>query len=192
MGSNPIARSKRGPKKRPIANDEFKAANPHLAKFLPYLDLLGQESDRGRVLISTGFMEEQLKDILLAFMLKDRQAADLVTSGNAPLGTFSARISACYLLGLVSEDEHHDLTLLRRIRNDFAHDMHTSFETPSVIDRCKLLRHKAHDYKSEQQGDVIVPPTGQFTTAAVGLIANLTNRAHYVSRSRRSYGEWPF
>ena len=166
--------------------------HPHLAKFFPYLDLLRKESDRGKVLISTGFMEEQLKDILLAFMVEGGPATELVTSGNAPLGTFSARIAACYALGLISEREHHDLTLLRRIRNDFAHDIHTSFDTPSVIDRCKLLHHKAHDYTSEEMGELVTPPAGQFTTAAVGIIMNLTNRPHYVSRKRCTYGEWPY
>lgn len=165
---------------------------PHLAKFYPYLELLRAESDRGAVLISTGYMEEQLKDILLAFMLDTPQAKELVTSGNAPLGTFSSRIAACYTLGLISEREHHDMTLLRKIRNDFAHDMHTSFETPSVVDRCKLLHHKAHDYTSEKMGEVVVNTKGQFITAATGLILNLTNRPHYVSQRRCGYGEWKY
>lgn len=165
---------------------------PHLAKFWPYLDLLHKESDRGKVLISTGYMEEQLKDILLAFMIEGATANDLLTSGNAPLGTFSARIAACYALGLVSEDEHHDLTLVRRIRNDFAHDIHTTFETPSVVDRCRLLRLKAHDYSSEKMGDVVVPPAEQFTTAAVSLIMHFTNRPHFVAQRRRAYRDWPY
>jgi hypothetical protein len=174
-----------------MAND-VRDDYPHLAKFWPYLELLRKESDRGKVLISTGFMEEQLKEVLLAFMLDSSHARRLVATADAPLGTFSARIAACYALGLISEREHHDLTLLRRIRNDFAHDIHTSFETPSVVDRCKLLHHKAHDYTSEKMGDVVVPPAGQFTSAAVGLIMNLTNRPYYVREKRRTYGEWAY
>ncbi|WP_374387933.1 MltR family transcriptional regulator [Sandaracinobacter sp.] len=166
--------------------------HPHLAKFFPYLELLRAESDRGAVLISTGYMEEQLKDVLLAFMLDTPQARELVTSGNAPLGSFSSRISACYTLGLISENEYSDLMLLRRIRNDFAHDMHTSFDTPSVVDRCKLLHHKAHDYTSEKMGDVVVNTKGQFITAATSLVLNLTNRPHYVALKRCGYGNWPY
>lgn len=165
---------------------------PHLSKFFPYLELLRSESDRGRVLISTGYMEEQLKDILLAFMLDMPQAKELVTSGNAPLGTFSSRIAACYTLGLISEREHHDMTLLRKIRNDFAHDMHTSFETPSVVDRCKLLHHKIHDHTSPTIGEVKMDAVSQFTSAATSLILNLTNRPHYVSHKRCGYGEWKY
>lgn len=172
--------------------DELRKKYPNLEKFWPYLDLLNKESNRGAVLISTGFLEEQLKEILLAFMLGNSQAEELVEGGNAPLGTFSARITACYVLGLISDNEHHDLNLIRRIRNDFAHDIHTSFETQSVIDRCKDLRRKADDYDSETLGEVRVGPSGQFRTAAVGLIMNLINRPHYVSRERRKPVDWPY
>jgi DNA-binding MltR family transcriptional regulator len=101
--------------------------NPHLKEFWPYLDLLNAESDRGKVLISSGFLEEQLKQILLSFMLKEKQATEFVGGGNAPLGTFSARITACYLLGLISGDESDDLHHFRHIRNAFAHKLETVF-----------------------------------------------------------------
>lgn len=180
------------PKKETDKHPHPKDAHPHLAEFYPYLELLREESDRGKVLISTGFIEDQLKNVLLAFMLESSQAEELVSSTNAPLGTLSAKISSCYVLGLVSEVEHHDLTLIRRIRNDFAHNLHTSFTTQSVIDRCKLLRLKAHDYSSEKMGDVTVNPSGQFQTAAVALIMNLTNRPHYVAEKRRMHGAWKY
>lgn len=169
-------------------NDKY----PNLAEFFPYLELLAKESDRGKVLISTGFLEEQLKNVLLAFMLHTPQANELVSSANAPLGTFSSRISSCYVLGLISEDEHHDLTLIRRIRNDFAHNIHTNFDTKSVVDRCKQLRLKAHDYTSEKLGEVVMEASGQFTTSAVAIIMHLTNRPHYVSKKRRVYENWKY
>jgi hypothetical protein len=80
-----------------------------------------------KVLVSTGFLEEQLRQVLLAFMLENRNTVELLDGANAPLGTFSARIAACSAFGLISDVETHDLTLIRRIRNDFAHDIHTTF-----------------------------------------------------------------
>ncbi|MET4806640.1 hypothetical protein [Limibacillus sp. MBR-115] len=171
---------------------EFRKKNPHLEPFWPYLELLNKESDRGRVLISTGFLEQQLKDVLLAYMLEASQATDLVDGHNAPLGTFSSRITACYVLGLITEDEHHDLNLIRKIRNDFAHDIHTSFEKPDIADRCRELRHKAQDYDSEKLGEVRVGASGQFQTAAVSLIMHFINRPHYVSKHRCTLWEWRF
>ena len=97
--------------------DDFRSRNPHLAKFWPYLDLLEKESERGKVLISCGFLETQLRDVLLAFMIDSAAASDLLEGANAPLGTFSSRITACFALGLISEQELADLTVLRRIRH---------------------------------------------------------------------------
>jgi len=63
--------------------------------------------------------------------------------------------------------------------------MDSEFNSPQVVDRCKLLRLKAHDY-----GTVVVPPSGQFQTAAVAVLSRLVNRAHYVGQKRSSYGNW--
>lgn len=164
---------------------EFLEKNPHLADFYPYLEELNKESDRGKVLISTGFMEEQLRLVLASYLMTSAAAEELLNGANAPLGSFSARIAACFSLGLISDDEHHDLSVIRKIRNDFAHRIKTSFKTQSVIDRCSTLRLKAHDTP-----DHPVPPVGQFTTAAVSVILRLVNRPHYVSLERRTYRNW--
>lgn len=161
--------------------------HPHLKDFIPWLDLLNKESGRGQVLISSGFLEQQLNDILQAFMVANSGTDTLFEGGNAPLGTFSSRIAACFALGLISEDEHHDLSLIRKIRNDFAHNIHTSFETPSVVSRCSQLLSRAKDYPG-----VTVGTQGQFTTAASGLILSLVNRAHYVSKKRCVQERWPY
>jgi hypothetical protein len=173
--------------------DDFLKSHPHLKEFGPYLEVSNAESPRGNVLVSTGYIEEQLKRVLTAFMLDVGAAANLLAgSGNAPLGTFSARIAACYALGLISEDEHHDLTLMRRIRNDFAHDMHVTFDTPSVVSRCAQLRFSAKDYKNKDGSEVVVGSMGQFVTAASAVILHLTNRPAYVSRKKLKYGNWPY
>ena len=166
--------------------------HPHLKEFTVFLDKLKDESDRGMVLISTGYLEEQLKKILLAYFVNDPALVILVKGGSAPLGAFSARITTCYALGLISKPEHDDMHILRRIRNDFAHDIHASFKTQSIIDRCKLLQFKAHDYSSPELGEVIIPPYGQFNTAATGLILNFVNRPHYVGKERRKHQDWPY
>ena len=165
---------------------------PHLKEFTAFIEKLGEESERGMVLISTGFLEEQLKTMLLAYFVDDKSLVDFVDGGNAPLGSFTARITACYALGLIGKAEHDDLHILRRIRNDFAHKINASFEIQSIIDRCKLLQFKAYDYDSPEHGEVIVPPSAQFISAATGLILNFVNRPHYVAKHRRVHEKWPF
>lgn len=54
------------------------------------------------------------------------------------LGTFSIKIDLAHLLGLLSDEAYKDLTNLKNIRNDFAHELELdSFDTPSIRDRCK-------------------------------------------------------
>ena len=172
--------------------ESFKKENPHLDDVWPFLKLLQEESDRGSVLISTGFLEQQLKDVLTAFMQEVPAKAYLLGGANAPLGTFSSRISACFTLGLITDDEHHDLNQLRRIRNAFAHDIHTTLNMQSVKDRCATLKMKAHDYDSEEMGEVRMTAQGQFHTAAVALIMNFVNRPSYVAKQRRKPQDWPY
>ena len=170
----------------------FHETHPHLKEFTAFIDMLNKESDRGAVLISTGYLEEQLKQTLLAYFIEEKSVVSLVEGGNAPLGTFSARITSCYALGLINEDELHDLNQIRRIRNEFAHGIHVSFEIQSTIDRCKTLRFKAGDYDSEKLGEIRVPSSGQFRTAATALILNLVNRPHYVSQGRLKTKAWKY
>jgi mannitol operon repressor len=164
--------------------DEVLKEYPNLKDFLPYLDELNKESPRGKVLISTGYLEQMLEDILSSFMMQSKIVDDLFEGGNAPLGIFSARAKLAYSLGLISEAEFQDIDIIRRIRNDFAHDMKASFSNDSVKSRCSQLKHKAPD------GVGMVAAEGQFTSAATGLLLNLVNRAAYVSQTRRSYGNW--
>lgn len=158
---------------------------PNMQDYLPYLEELGKESPRGKVLISTGFMEQVLKEILCAFLMENKVAEELFEGGNAPLGTFSARTKLAFTLGLISEKEFQDLDLIRKIRNEFAHNVKASFDDPAIGDRCKHLQHKVPDHPNRAFG-----PESYFTTAATGLLLNLINRAAYVSKKRRSYGKW--
>ena len=155
----------------------------HMKDFMPFMIRLAKESDRGAVLICTGYLEKVLKDILTAYSIEGSSSEALFQNGG--LATFSARAAACHALGLISDDEFHDIQLIRKIRNHLAHEMNSTFEDPQVVDRCKLLRLKAHDYEG-----VTVGTTGQFQTAAVGILNRLINRAHYVGLKRSTYGDW--
>lgn len=161
--------------------------HPHLKEFAPFLDDLNKESERGAVLISVSYLERQLKEIVSAFLCEGNASARLLEGFNAPLGTFAARATAAAALGLISGREYRELDSIRKIRNQFAHDHRTSFSDQGIVDRCRHLAFSAKDY-----GDVVVAPRGQFTTAALALILNLTNRAHYVSKKRLKFENWPY
>ena len=158
---------------------------PNLKDFLPFLDSHNQESPRGSVLIACSFLDEQLKDIIHSFLLKGSDADKILTGFNAPLGTFSARIKMAFSLSLITEKEKIDCEILRKIRNEFAHNHKTTFNDQRIIDLCKGLHHSAKDY-----GDVTVDAKGQFSSGAIGLILNLINRPHYVEKEKLKSRSW--
>lgn len=162
-----------------------------LRDFLPYSDVFGKESDQGKVLVSHGYLEQLVEDVLFAFIRDIPESRRLCEGRNAPLSTFHSQVTACYSLGLITESEHHDLQLIRKIRNEFAHHIHTSFETQSVIDRCALFKHQlSPEDRIEETGNAEVGPSHQFSEAAVILIWRLTTRPHSVAEHRRTEPIW--
>ena len=161
--------------------------HPNLEEFAPFIDDLNRESERGAVLISVSYLERQLKEIVSAFLCEGNASARLLEGFNAPLGTLAARASAAAALGFISGREYRELETIRKIRNQFAHDHRTSFSDQGIVDRCQNLAFSAKDY-----GDVVVDSRGQFTTATLALILNLTNRSHYVSKKRLKFQNWPY
>ena len=86
-------------------------------------------------------------------------------------------------LGLIDEDEHRELVLIRRIRNDLAHDPKPVFTAdPRIANRCSELK-----YGVQGEGK----PEGHFTSSAVALISSLINRGHYARQQRRTFLNWP-
>lgn len=172
---------------KPPRLDDYLTKNPHLAEFMPFLDALNAESARGAVLIACSYIDGQLDKILSAFLRDEKESGKLLAGFNAPLGSFSARITAAFALGLITRAEYAECETLRKVRNDFAHKVTASFDDRSVKDLCARLAYAAASY-----GDVVVDARGQFTTAAVSLILHFTNRAHHVAKHRRVEQAWPY
>jgi len=106
-----------------------------------FLDEFQTESDRSCAVLGAAFLDEQLRSLLEAFIVDDpKRIAELFDGVGAPLSSFSAKIQMAYALGFVSPSELRDLELIRKVRNEFAHDLHgVIFATPSVASRCAEL-----------------------------------------------------
>lgn len=100
--------------------------NPHQEPYVDELnslfESLHEHDDRGLVLTIAAFAEDTLELLLLNYLREPKQAKKLVNGFNAPLGTFSARIKAAYVFGLMRNDGYQTLEILRKIRNKFAHN----------------------------------------------------------------------
>jgi hypothetical protein len=161
--------------------------HPHLKEFAAFLEDFNRETERGAALAAAAFLDDLLKKTLEAFLLESNSASALLNGFNAPLGGFAARVVAAHAMGLISEVEHQECELVRKVRNEFAHKVKMSFNDARIIGLCASLSMSAKPY-----GNVSVSTRGKFTTAAVSLILNLTNRPHYVSLNRLKPRDWKY
>ncbi|HUN84808.1 MAG TPA: MltR family transcriptional regulator [Terracidiphilus sp.] len=170
--------------KRPRPLEE---THPHLKEFTAFLDSLNKESDRGAVLIAAAMLDDLLGKSVRAFLIDHKEVENLLEGFNAPLGTLSSRALAAFSLGVISEREYRECDRLRKVRNIFAHNVHSAFKDQKVKEICANL-----EFSAKGPPEAPVDAKGQYTTAAVGLILGLTNRPHYVALRRLKYGDWKY
>ena len=121
--------------------------------------ILAGESDRGLALAGAAMLDDALEVLLKARLLDKPKAVTSIVGFARPLGTCSSRIKVTYLLGLLEETEFRDLELIRKIRNDCAHnrgdvdfgaaphkdriaELHTQNTCGSNIKGCRIYSHQ--------------------------------------------------
>jgi mannitol operon repressor len=163
-----------------------KAEQPETLELSELLKGFNKESDRGRALVAASLLDQRLKGILEAFLLKDKVSSQLVDGFNAPLGTFSARTAASYALGLIQKNEFDEINLIRKIRNEFGHQWKAiTFRSARVADLCNKL---------PWLGPVDIgrdEPKVRFTFAVVVLLTDLMWREKLVLKEQRVGRKWP-
>jgi DNA-binding MltR family transcriptional regulator len=151
-----------------------------IADFNIFLREFENETDRGAALVGAAVIDHRLIDTLRAFMVSNKAAGRLLDGGKAPLGTFSARIDATYALGLINTHEEHELHLIRKIRNEFAHRKHgTTFADPKISSLCDRLK---SDLAAPRES---YEPRHLFINAVILTSLALTYRAEHVASERR-------
>ncbi|MBE3654823.1 MULTISPECIES: MltR family transcriptional regulator [Vibrio] len=109
-------------------------------KITSFRQVLIEESDRGCALMAVAFIDELLIDLLKAYFVENEALTKRLLSSSGSLGSFSSRIDMAYALGLMSKNVVHDLNILRKIRNDFAHvSKPLTFEEDGLRSRCFAL-----------------------------------------------------
>jgi len=88
------------------------------------LDEFKNESDRAAVVLGGCLLDELLHDLISEYVLPAKKPKeDELLGVQKPLGTFSSRIDAARRLGLVGDNFARSLHLIRRIRNEVAHNI---------------------------------------------------------------------
>lgn len=116
------------------------STSPYLSEFQGWFSVLNAESPRGAVLTAASILDALLEGLLRAFLAPNPGSKKLLDGFNAPFGTFSSKIAAAHALGLIPSSDFQDLELIRKIRNEFAHEIHVSFDSPSVMGLCVKLQ----------------------------------------------------
>lgn len=142
------------------------------------------ESDRGAVLIAASLIDQRLMEILEGYLIENKQSSDLFSQPNAPLGTLSAKAAMAYSLGLIQKNEFEEISLIRKIRNDFGHKWKDiNFKNPKIVSYCNKLPWLGPPGKP-------VTPRRRFNVLIAILLADLLWRARLVKKERRTHRVW--
>lgn len=159
----------------------------HAEDLARFVDKLKRETDRGLPLVGAALIDEKLLETLQAFFIDGSSSKKLLTEGNAPLGTFSSRIEACFALGLIDEFEYQEISLIRKVRNEFAHAKHgTTFQTEKIRGFCSGLKSDIPDDPDYPIKD----PRFIFTNAIVCVVLRLYYRPDWVVQEMREPKTW--
>ncbi len=152
-----------------------------------FVEELKRETDRGLPLVGAALIDEKLLETLQSFFCNDKSSEKLLSDGSAPLGTFSSRIELCFALGLIDEFEYREISLLRKVRNEFAHAKHgTSFQTEKIKGFCSTLKSDLPEGGGYPTND----PRFRLTNAIVCLALRLYYRPDWVKKERREPKTW--
>lgn len=161
--------------------------HPHLEEFGAFLKEFNNETERGAALAAAAMLDDLLLRTLEGFLIENEGAKALLHGANPLLGTFAAKIAATAALGLISEDERRECSLIRKIRNEFAHKVRMSFQDKDIVKLCDKLRLSVNAHGREALDSRKI-----FTMSAVGVILYLTNRPKYACQAKLGLREWPY
>lgn len=100
-------------------------------------------SDRASLVMLGSYVEANLERLLTKAVRDDLNSEDrkALFEYEGAAGTFSDKIILAFAFKLIGPITRADLTLIRLLRNEFAHSrMPISFATPEVQDACKQFR----------------------------------------------------
>lgn len=160
---------------------------PELKELAEFLNEFNNESDRGAALNAAAVLDDWLQKILEAFFADNKSGRDLTSGFNAPLGTFSAKAAAAHALGLIQDNEYQEITLIRKIRNEFGHSWRgVNFESQKVVSFANQL-----PWCGPSELESESTPRSRFNFSVSILLTDLMWRSRLVAKERRVLKKWP-
>jgi mannitol operon repressor len=114
--------------------------------FSEFLAEFQRETDRGAALVGAALIDSRLERLLSSHLIESKAATELLGAGDAPLGSLSSRIKISFALGLITELEYQEADLIRKVRNEFAHEVHgLTFSSQRISGLCSSLNANTPD-----------------------------------------------
>jgi hypothetical protein len=103
--------------------------------------------DRTAAIVGAAFVEDGLEQILRVQFQATPKIIDGLFQPDSPLGSFRAKIDLSFAIGTIGPVAHHDMSIIKDVRNSFAHNMLTAegkaaltFKNQQIDARCCDLK----------------------------------------------------
>ena len=123
------------------------------------LEEFSKETDRAAIILTASLIENALTTLLKNYLAPVSTKDDELFDGpTAPLSNFNSKVQFAYRLGLISQKLAHDFHIIRKIRNEFAHNVHgSSLESGVVKDLLTTLIYSSDILRNLQEARDIYP-----------------------------------
>lgn len=155
-----------------------------------------KESDRAVAVIAAALFDEVLLNLIKVRLVPNSSSSDELFDGpNAPFSTLSSKISGAYRVGSISRKMARDIHIIRKIRNQFAHNLTgCTFEDGAVRSRViELVKGTKYNDESEQRLQNQDGPRGDFEFSCswrlYSLHANLSDLVE-LEEAGDEFGYW--
>ncbi|MGU2417856.1 hypothetical protein [Burkholderia cenocepacia] len=151
-----------------------------------------RESERAAVILAAAQLDVELEGAIKQVLVPHPGGNDPLFDADRALGTFSAKILMAHRLGIISLEFEHALQIIRKIRNDFAHQIDTS-SLAHEPQRARLETLFSKFKRSERFGRVVelvngideisaTPEQRKLVACCAVMIASLGNNAPRLDR----------
>ena len=90
-------------------------------QMIRFLAEVYSESDRAAAILAAAAIDQRLTRLLYKLFGPETSQSTSLFRPDDPLGSLAAKIEVAFRTGIIGEDLHRELHLLRKIRNKFAH-----------------------------------------------------------------------
>ena len=152
-------------------------------------------SDRTAAIVIASLVETRLTSTLQAGLHHDEEIVQNLFRPSGPLGSFSAKLDLSRLMGAISAEAYRDLTIMKNVRNIFAHQLKAAtFDDQRIADQCgnfRLIETMVCDmeqiapamanppfvFKVTNYRDEISTPRGRYSLTGRLFVAGLDHRS---------------